>query len=546
MNNDNNNDNLSAGKNLAAQVKSLKSLIHHARVIEDEVEVVARSLQEKYVFPEAYQLETSLKKNLKTMKDILSDSYDFHFREFLIVAVNRQAAVVFIEGMSNQELINMQIIDKLMLPPIPGREFSPQDEMFSYIKDTMLSVASISKVDVLSEAVKRLLAGDTLLFVDSIAWLIVVESRKMEARAISEPATEINIRGARDGFVESLQTNITLLRRRIKNPNLITKKVTLGVRSETDIAIVYFRGIVDGKLVHAVEQRLEKIKIDLPNGVGVIQGMMEDHPYSPFPTMLATERPDKVVAGLMEGKVAVMMDGAPFSLLAPATLSDFFQTSDDYNEKWVVSSLIRFARYISALLALATPAVFVAITTFTPGMLPMPLAINIANARLGIPFPAFLEALVMIILLEILQEAGIRLPKTIGPAVSIVGGLVVGEATVRAGLVSAPMVIVIAFTAIASFNIANYRLNLIVRLLRVPLMLMGATLGMFGVMLGYLLLVAHFSMIESFGVPYLEPMIQKSARQLSDVKDTFVVAPPSAMDERPAYLKPEDSQRQKE
>ncbi|MBP2646034.1 MAG: spore germination protein [Firmicutes bacterium] len=443
-------------KTIVERIRSLKSLIQHARVIEDDTQVVARSLAEQYVFPEVYQLEASLAKNMQHMKDILSDSYDFHFREFLIASLNRQGAVVFIEGMTNLELINMQVIEKLMLPPVPGMELSPQDEMFSYLKDTVLSVASISKLDVMDEAVKRLLSGDTLLFVDGINWLIVIESRKMEARAISEPETETNVRGPREGFVETLQTNITLLRRRIKNPNLITKKVVIGVRSETDVAVVYFRGIADAKVIHAVEQRLKKIAIDIPTGIGMLQGMMEDHPYSPFPTMLATERPDKVVSSLAEGKVAVIMDGAPFVLLAPTTLSDFFQTSDDYNEKWAISSINRLTRHVSSLFAIATPAIFVAITTYHPGMLPMLLAVNIANTRIGIPFPAFLEAIVMIILLEVLQEAGLRLPKSIGPAVSIVGGLVIGEATVRAGLVSAPMVIVIAFTAIASFNIANY------------------------------------------------------------------------------------------
>ncbi|MBP2653686.1 MAG: hypothetical protein H6Q73_1255 [Firmicutes bacterium] len=541
---DDNKENSPTVENIAAKLKNFKSLITHVRDVEDEAEVVARSLSEQYVYPETYQLEASLASNLKHLQEILSDSYDFHFREFIIAALNRQAAVVFIEGMSNQELINRQIIGKLLLPSATGQGDKPDNEVFGYLKNALLAVASLSMEDVMGEAVKRVLAGDTLLLIDGVTGIIVIESRKMEARAISEPETETNIRGSRDGFVESIQTNITLLRRRLKNPNLITKKVTIGVRSETDFAVVYFRGIAHPRLAYEVEQRLRKIKIDVPNGIGVIQGLMEDHPYSPFPTLLATERPDKVVAGLVEGKVAIMMDGIPFILLAPATLSDFFQTSDDYNEKWVVASIIRLSRYVSAVFAMATPAIFVAITTFNPGLLPMLLTVTVANTRLGIPFPAFIEALVMIILLEILQEAGVRLPKTIGPAVSIVGGLVVGEATVRAGLVSAPMVIVIAFTAIASFNIANYRLNLIVRLFRIPLMLLGATLGMFGVMMGFLVMIAHLSMLESFGVPYLTPMIQKNSQQLSDIKDTFVVAPPSFMDERPQYLTPEDAKRQ--
>ena len=534
-------------EDIKAKLTTFQSMIFHALEIEEDIRVIVDSLKERSIDPKVYPVDISLAVNLKHLREILDNDSDFHFREFLIHSFNRKAAVVFLAGMSNIDLIHTHIIAKLMLPPLTSLVDSPQqDEIIAYLKNTLLTAISFSQFASMEQAIQQLLSGYTLLFIDGLTSILVVESRKMESRAIAEPETEATVRGPRDSFVEGLQINISLIRRRLKNPNLIVKKFTIGVRSNTDIAIIYFRGIANLRLVDEVERRLKNIKIDAPSGLGVVEGLIEDHPYSPFPTMLPTERPDKFAAALMEGKVGIMMDGDPYCLLAPVTINDFLQTSDDYNEKWQVASVIRFTRYFSFLFAVITPAVFIAITTFHPGLLPTPLAITIAIARLGIPFPAFLEALIMESLLEILQEAGLRLPKPIGPAISIVGGLVIGEATVRAGLVSAPMVIVIAFTAIVSFNIANYRLNLVVRLLRIPFLVLAASFGMFGVMIGLLTLVAHLSFVESFGIPYLAPLTPKNSPALRDLQDTAMITPASLMKQRPAYLAPQDVNRQKQ
>lgn len=542
---DNKQSGLCAAENhIAAQLKRLKSLITHSRNIEEDAEALVRSLGEQYIDPGFYPVDSVLAVNLQHFREMLADNYGFHFREFFITSLGREAAVIFLEGMANEELINTHIIERLTAFPLAGS--SPlQHGVVACLKNTLVTAASLTEVSQMDQAVKLLLTGDTILLVDGVAALIVVASRKLKTRAITEPEAESNIRAPREGFVEELQTNLSLLRRRLKNPNLIVKTFAIGRRSNTAVAVVYFRGITDLRLVCEVERRLKRISIDAPTSSGLIENIMEDHPYSPFSTMLATERPDKVAAALVEGKVAIIMEGFTFVLVAPATFGDFFQSSDDYNEKWLAASLFRFLRYLSALFSIITPALYVAVTTFHPGMIPTPLTITIGNARLGIPFPAFIEALLMEALLEVLQEAGVRLPKSIGPAVSIVGGLVIGEATVRAGLVSAPIVIVTAFTAIASFNIANYRINLIVRLLRLPFLILGASFGMFGIMVGLIAVAMHLSHMESFGVPYLASLTPKNAAQLDDLTDTVIVAPAAMMDERPAYLSPEDVTRQK-
>ncbi|CQR73592.1 Spore germination protein B1 [Sporomusa ovata DSM 2662] len=525
---------------IAAKFKKLKSFIAHAQEVAQDTEAVVRSLREQNIDPTTYSLTSDLAVNLRHLQELVGNSDDVQIREFFLAALKRKAALVFIEGMIDKELLNRHVIEKLMIM-VPNAPYV-SDEL-TYLKNTLLGVVSFSEVFQIEEAVEAVLSGETILLVEGISALVRIDSRKLEYRAISESPTESSLQAARDAFIESLSINITLLRRRIKDPNLIVKKFTLGARSKTAVAIVFIQGIANPGLSLEVERRLTKINVEAFANIGLLQGLMEDHPYSLFPTMLSTERPDKTVAALVEGKVAILMDTSPFALLAPAVFSDFFQVSDDYSEKWAVASLIRFTRYVSALIAVATPALFVAITTFHPGLLPTPLTVTIATARQGIPFPALLEALIMEAFLEILQEAGVRLPKPIGPAVSIVGGLVIGEATVRAGFISAPMVIVIALTAIASFNIANYRINLIVRLCRVPLMLLSSALGMVGVMLGLLAIVGHLSVLESFGVAYLGPLIPKNTGSLSDSKDALVVAPPLKMGERPDYLQSVDGKQ---
>ncbi|KYZ78094.1 hypothetical protein AXX12_00680 [Anaerosporomusa subterranea] len=530
---------------LSAKLRDLKSLITHAQDIEQETESIVGSLRDPYVNPGAYQISSELEANLTHMKEIFAGSDDIITRQFLVTALNRRAAIVFTESMADTVTITNHIIEKLTLTPLTG--FVPCMENacdIGFLKDTLLTAAAFTEEDNMKQVVKKILSGHTALWIDGSPTALVVSTRKVESRSISDPISESDVRGPRDGFTEELRVNLTLLRRRLLSPNLVAQRLEVGARSQTDVAVIYFRGIANYKLVHEVEKRIKRLNVDMPVGGNEIQSMIEDHPYSPFPTILATERPDKLLASLMEGKVGILVNGSPFALVTPTTLADFFQAGDDYYEKWLSASLIRFARYIAAFFAMTLPALYVAITTFHPGLIPTPLTLTIAMSRMGVPLPAFLEALIMELMLEVMQEAGVRLPKSIGPAVSIAGSLVIGEAAVNAGLVGSPMVIVTAFTAVASFIIANYRLSLTIRVFRIPLMVLSATLGMFGFMLGVIAILVHLSLLESFGEPYLAPFAPRNLHRLSDLKDTLVVAPPSATGERPDYLETLDGRKQ--
>ncbi|WP_425058121.1 Spore germination protein B1 [Sporomusa carbonis] len=529
---------------ISRKLQELKALIVGAAEVKQDMEVLVRTLREEYVESEAYQLTTALQVNLEHLREILAGSDDIQFREFWIVPFQLKASIVFLEEMTDQAIINEHVIEKLTNSRSPEAFGSQQFELVDVIRNIILTAASVTKEDKLEPIVNRILLGDAALFIDTINTAIIIASRKVDSRAISEPETEAEIRGPRDGFTEELRVNITLIRRRIKNPNLVVKKQTVGVRSKTEIAIVYFRGIANFKLIHEVKKRLRNITTDIPAPSG-IHNLLEDSPFSIFPTVMSTERPDKLIVALAEGKVGVLIDGTPFCYTVPTVFTDFFKSGDDYYEKWMPAALIRLTRYVSAFFALTVPAFYVAVTSFHPALLPTPLVLTIGTSREGVPFPAFIEALIMETLLEIMQEAGIRLPKLIGPAVSIVGGLVIGEAAVRAGLVSASLTIVTSFTAIATFNISSYRMGLPLRLLRVPLMVMAAGFGMFGVMCGLIAIAIHLSILKSFGEPYLAPLAPKSSSNLSDLKDTLAVLPATQMVERPAYVEPQDRKRQK-
>lgn len=532
-------------KDIRKKFQSLKSLIAGANEVKQDMEILARTLKEQYVESEVYQLSTALNDNLKYLREIFSGSDDIQFRDFWVVPFQLKATIVFIEGMTDQAIINEHIIEKLTKPHDLQISGSRQFSLLDTARQIILTAASVVTEDKMESIVNKILLGDAALFIDTVEAAIIIASRKVESRAISEPETEAEIRGPRDGFTEELRTNITLIRRRIKNPNLVVQKRTVGVRSKTEIAVVYFRGIANFKLIHEVEKRLQKIMIDIPAPSG-LHGLFEDSPFSIFPTVMNTERPDKLVVALAEGKVGILVDGTPFCCVAPTTFADFFKSGDDYYEKWLPAALIRFTRYVTAFFALSMPALYVAISSFHPALLPTPLSLTIGTSREGVPFPAFIEAFIMEGLLEIMQEAGIRLPKLIGPAVSIVGGLVIGEAAVRAGLVSPPLVIVTSFTAIATFSISSYRMGLPLRMLRVPLMVLGASFGMFGVMCGLLAISIHLSSLESFGEPYLASLTPKSSSNLSDLKDSLAILPATQMAERPAFVEPLDSERMKE
>ncbi|ASS73756.1 hypothetical protein CIG75_01385 [Tumebacillus algifaecis] len=484
----------------------------------------SRTAEEQWSEQGATPISSRLQENQDYLEALFQDSSDFVIREFEIDK-GRQAVCVFVDGLVDTSQVNM-VLKALMIDE-GGSGTSERISM------TTLPSSQITEVDHFKDFVKLILAGDTGILIDGNNNGLVLGLRGGDVRVVAEPETEKVVRGPRDGFVENLRTNTALVRRKLRTPNLKMKPMVLGRQSRTALVVSYLEGIVDPKVVEEVVGRLSRIEIDAVLESGYVEELIQDSTNSPFPQVQYTERPDTVAASLLEGRVAIIIDGTPFALIVPTTFWQFLQASEDYYERYQIATLVRWLRYTFLIISLFTPSLYIAVTTFHQAMLPTPLLLSIAAAREAIPFPAVIEAFIMEISFEALREAGIRLPKMVGQAVSILGALVVGQAAVEAGIVSAPMVIIVSITGIASFTIPRYNASIAVRMLRFPLMIVAAIFGIYGVILGGLFILGHMANLRSFGVPYLSPTGPLS---VGDLKDVLIRAPWFAMKKRPEFL----------
>lgn len=470
-------------------------------------------------------LVPSLERNVESLKNILGEADDVVFRSFR-VGKELEAQLVYIPDMSDRLEIDNNVLKPLMMMT----DSEPLD--FSSIKNRILPVGSIEEHTDAHECVRQLIKGYPLLLLEDCNRALLLKIAKWDKRSVEEPQTETSLRGPREGFTESISTNLSLLRRKVQSVKLKLKSFRLGRYTETEIYIAYMEGIAKPDLIQEVENRLKRIDMDSLLETGYIEEFMEDDPYSPFPQHQFTERVDIAAAGLIEGRIVILVDGTPDVLIVPVTFVTLLQAVDDYYNRSLYSSLLRILRYFSLFVSLTLPSVYVALLTFHQEMIPNKLLMSIASSREEIPFPTIVEVLIMQLAFEVLREAGLRLPRQIGSAVTIVGALVVGEAAVSAGLVSAPIVIIIAFTGIAGFTAPHYSLEFSVRLLRLLLVLAGGMLGILGVMYGLIAIAVHLCTLRSFGVPYMSPIAPFVA---SDMKDAVVRAPWWKMIMRPRY-----------
>ncbi|MHB1420792.1 MAG: spore germination protein [Bacillota bacterium] len=488
-------------------------------------------------------LYACLEDNIQYLQDYLNNCSDVNMRRFKVMMGKEpiDALLIYTEGLSNKELLDRDVMGPLMFRAESIKV--PLGGNIEKFASELIKLSEVSFVDDLIQLVDRVLTGDAVLLIDSFREAIVLDVKQWESRAIEEPASEPAVRGPRDGFNETLRTNIVHIRRRIKSPRLKVEMLKIGSLSKTDVAILYIDGLANPKVVEEVKQRLGRIKIDGILESGYLEEFIEDSPYSPFPQINNTERPDKACGGLLEGMVAILTDTTPFALMLPSVFVHFLQASEDYYNRYPYASVIRLLRFITLNITLLLPSLYVAIITFHQEMLPTQLLISIASQREGVPFPAVIEALTMEITFEILREAGTRLPRTIGSAVSIAGALVIGDAAIRSGLISPIMVMVVAMTAISSFTIPTTAGSFSVRFLRFPLVLLAATMGLFGIMIGLMVILIHLCSLRSFGVPYLAPIAPFSPK---DLKDTWLRAPWWAMVTRPRLVGFADPIRQPE
>ncbi|AJY75120.1 spore germination protein [Paenibacillus beijingensis] len=484
-----------------------------------------------------HPLLTSLRDNLQRIKDALGSSEDLIIRQFRIGKEGKiQAAICYMDGLTDTKSIQNFIMGSLMqeMRLTDLEQITDTDpDVLQLIKDYALSVGDLKEAADFETLFNSLLSGNAILLLEGHMQSLVIGISEWEDRAVAEPSSQTVIRGPRDGFTETLRTNTSLLRRKIKDPNLWLESRKIGRVTKTDVAMMYIKGIASDKIVQEVRSRLDRIDIDGILESGYIEELIQDETRTPFPTLYNTERPDVVAAGLLEGRVAILVDGTPFVLLAPVIFAQFYQSPEDYYQRADAGTLIRFLRYLSLFIALLGPSLYIAITTFHQEMLPTPLLISLAAQREGVPFPAFIEALMMEVTFEILREAGVRMPRAVGQAISIVGALVIGQAAVEAGIVSAAMVIVVSITAISSFVFPSFNMAISIRMLRFFLMGLAASFGLFGITVGLIALVLHLCSLRSFGVPYMSPFAPFIA---ADQKDAVFRFPQWALFARPRLI----------
>ncbi|SFJ81090.1 spore germination protein KA [Halobacillus dabanensis] len=489
-------------------------------------------------------IDKNLSVNINKLKQDLGDSSDLVIRHFEMGGEPLvEIAAVYMSGLVDEKNVNEFVSGALNVEASiekRAQEYRGVNS-FDFIK---AHAHSVEKVTVVSEWDKLLLAvlsGYTVILVDGYEEAISGDTQGGETRGVTEPSTQLVIRGPKVAFTESLGTNISLVRRYLKSPDLRFETMQVGSISKTDVAVMYMKGIASEKVLREIKKRLTKIEVEDIIDSGYIEQYIQDASFTLFPTIYNSERPDAIVGNLMEGRIAIIVDGTPFVLVAPALFIQFFHTPSDYYQNFVISSFLRLLRVISFTISLLTPSLYIALTTFHPQMIPTPLLISFAAQQEGVPFPLFMEVLIMEFTFEIIREAGLRMPRAVGQAVSIVGGLVLGQAAVQAGIVSATTIIVVALTGIASFAFPSYNMGVAPRILRFSLMIIAGSFGLYGVLMALFILIAHMSSLRSFGTPYLSPF---APFIWSDIKDSIIRQPLWSMITRPRLISQQNVQRQ--
>lgn len=415
-----------------------------------------------------------------------------------------EIAVLYIEGMADHTMVQQSVLSPLLdrRPSLEQIKAAPASDL---LKSCVLAAAAGPDAAQLQDVLLALLSGSVIILIEDSSVAINIPIQGWADREVTESTAQAVVRGPQDAFTENIVTNIALVRRRIKDPRIRCTRRVIGTATRTSVAVMHMDGIANDKLVEDLFRRLDGISLQEVLEGEYIEESITDNPYSLFPTVYNTDRPDSVAQQLLHGKIAIIVDGSPFTLVVPALFTDFLQSPEDHYQSFYYSGLIRVLRFVALLSAVFSPSIYIALTTFDQQMLPTSLLLSLAAQREGTPFPAFVEAVLMEVTFEILREAGIRMPRTIGQAVSIVGTIVIGQAAVDAGIVSAGMVIVVSLTAISSFAIPSYNLGIAARIVRFLFMLLAASFGLYGIFIGIIILVLHLSSLRSLGTPYMAP-----------------------------------------
>ena len=449
-----------------------------------------------------------------------------------------KAALLYLAGLIDEAAVREHLLEPLLRPSQAGKgvDVSIQSLMERDVAQLQVKVATK-----LAHVAAAIVEGESVLLIDGDKTALACGTRSPEHRAVSESPTEAVVRGPHSGFVENLKVNIAQIRINLASPKLIAESLYVGARGHTSFSILYLEGVANPKLVAEVRRRITSLRTDVVSCTAVLVNQIQDSPLDPFPTYLATERPDMCANMIAEGHVAIL-SSSPTAILLPATVWSMMHSSEDYYINFVPATFIRLLRWLALFTTIYASAIYVAVVTYHPSMLPTELLYAIAATREAVPFPAALEVTAMEVAFELIREAGIRIPTIVGPTIGIVGAVILGQAAVQASIVSPILVVIVAVSGLGAFAIPNYNLELYVRLIRFVMIASAAVLGIPGLALASLCLIAHISGKRSFGVPLTAPLIPNWPHS----PDVIFQGPLANMKRRPGHTRPLDIQRQKD
>ncbi|CAG7600509.1 Spore germination protein B1 [Paenibacillus solanacearum] len=475
-------------------------------------------------------IRDDIQTNVDLLRGLFTHTPDLIIRRFRIKTSGALAALVYMDELTDRKAINDNVLHPLMHEAGEGSE-----------TDSIITVGDVRRAFDMLQIERAILQGRSVLLVDGVRTAEVFDTQGWPQRAIEDPQLEASIKGSHQGFVETATQNIAMIRRYIPDRELKIKEFIVGKRGATKVSVLYLADVANPETLQELEDRIARIDVDAVLNTGELEEFIEDNPYSPFPQFSTTERPDAVASHVLQGRLAVVIDRTPGVLIGPVSFITFFQSVDDYNSRWQSSSFLRIIRFFAFFVTILLPAIYIAVISFNFEVIPLQLLLSVGTSRVDVPFTPLVEALIMELTLEMLKEAGIRLPAPIGQTVGIVGAIVIGQATVQAGIVSNIMVIVVSLTALASFIVPNHDMSAALRLIRFPMMLIATFFGLVGVAIGLMVLLGHLIALESLGMPYFSPI---SPMMFADWKDALIRMPLWKMNKRPVSTNPMQQIRQ--
>jgi len=467
-----------------------------------------------------------LKNKINSITELCGNNQQIVIRKFSIGIVNPiDAALIYKDGLVDQNIINRDLLNPLMHQV--NEDLSTILLINEHVCDKYISMSKIVIENDVNIVAKDIKSGQTAILIYTTNSFIVADTAGGEHRNITEPMDEVGVRGPRDGFVENIQVNLSLIKRSLKDNNLEIENLIVGKRSQRDIALLYINDIVDKGILDDIRYRLSLIDVDFIGSSGEVSQYIEKYPYSIFPQAYVTQRPDIVQSNILEGKIAIIVDGTPFVLTVPSLFIEFFQASEDYYQRTIVSNFNRFIRIFATFIVVMLPSIYLTLIKYNSELIPIRFIIPIVQSRRGLGLSPFLEILAMLIVIEILREGGLRLPNKIAQTLSVVGGFIIGNAALQAKLVSPTTLVIVGVATIGTFIVPSYDMSISIRLLGFPFLFLVNYLGALGLIAGLYFLFVHLLSLDSFGVPYFP--IDK----YGDLKDMFIRSPLWKMNKRP-------------